>query len=143
MPLDDTSAIPFADLPNRAPAAHLLDLVDPASVPTPVGYNVLVLQYVRPEKVGSLFMPEQAKREDEFQGAVGIVLAVGPDAYSGSKFTSGPWVKPGDWVAWPRLKATATKFAVMGGHGKSRVVFAVLADDSFTAKGVDPERLSV
>ena len=144
MPLDQAARpTAFADLPNRGPAAHLLDVMDPAAIPRPLGYNVLVLLYVRPERTaGGIILAEQSKREDEYQGVVGLVLALGPEAYGdGSKFPSGAWVQPGDWVAWPRLKATATRFKVQGREGRDGVVFCVLADDSFTAVGIDPERL--
>lgn len=143
MPLD-AGALPFADLPNRAAAAHLLDNLDLTCVPTPVGYRVLVLQYVRPERTtGGLIMPEVSKREDEYQGRVGIVLAMGPDAYKDTeKFPNGPWVSQGDWVAWPNMQATATKLAIKSPDGKDRVIFVLLPDDAFMARGVNPERLS-
>ena len=138
-----TPARAFPDLPNREAAAHLLDGIDPSVVPAPTGYHVLVLQYRRPEKTGSIILPAQAHKEDDYQGVVGYVLALGPDAYQGGKFTSGAWVKPGDWVAWPRLKATAVRFAVKAANGRDSVVLAVLDDDAFVAVGVDPEGLSV
>jgi hypothetical protein len=142
MPLDDTStAKPFADLPNREKAAHLLDDVEMSDIPSPTGYHVLVLNYVRPRKIGSLLMPENAIKEDEFQGFVGYVLAVGPDAYADkARFPSGPWVKPGDWVAWPRMKSIATRFPVNGPDGRTRTVFSVMSDEAFTAVGINPER---
>lgn len=143
MPLD-AAPHAFPDLPNRLAAAHLLDGIDAGSVPAPTGYHVMVLQYRRPEKTGGgIIIPAQAHREDDYQGVVGYVLALGPDAYNDSKFTSGPWVKPGDWVAWPRLKATAVRFAVRSSDGRGSVVFCVLDDDAFVATGVDPEGLHV
>lgn len=143
MPDTAPPARAFPDLPNRAAAAHLLDGIDPSVVPAPTGYHVLVMQYRRPSKVGSIVLPAQAHKEDDYQGVVGYVLALGPDAYQGAKFASGAWVKPGDWVAWPRLKASTTRFAVKAIDGRDSVVFAVLDDDAFVAVGVDPERLSV
>jgi len=140
------AAIPvraFPDLPNRAAAAHLLDAMDPSAIPVPTGYHVLVMQYRRPERSGSIILPAQAHKEDDYQGVVGYVLALGPDAYKGAKFDSGAWVKPGDWVAWPRLKATTTRFAMQTTDGRGSVVLSVLDDDAFVAVGVDPERLSV
>ena len=132
----------FADLPNRAAAAHMLDGFTDAEFPRPTGYNVLVAQYITPEKKGSLFMPEQTRREDEYQGCVGIVLAVGPEAYAdAAKFPAGPWVKPGDWVAWPRMKGAVTRFALVNGQRKA--VLTIMADDAFVAVGVNPERLAV
>ena len=134
----------FADLPNRTAAAHMLDSIDASVIPLPTGYHVLVLQYRRPERTaGSIILPAQALKEDDYQGVVGYVLALGPDAYTGDKFGSGAWVKPGDWVAWPRLKATTTRFAVKTADGRGHVVLSVLDDDAFVATGVDPERLSV
>lgn len=142
MPLDTLSARAFADLPNRAAAAHILDGLADGEFPEPCGWNVLVLQYVTPERKGGLIMPVQVQREDEFQGCVGIVLRLGPEAYKDQrKFPRGPWVAAGDWVAWPRLKGAVTRMAIV--HGSHKAVLTVLADDAFVATGIDPERLSV
>lgn len=135
MPLDATAtAMAFADLPNRAQAAHLLDKLDAGDVPRPVGYNVMLLQYVRPDKVGSLIMPAKVQTEDEFQNCIGFVLACGPDAYGDKiKFPNDPWVKPGDWVMWPRARSSVSRIKIKG------VVLAFMPDDAFNGADINPE----
>lgn len=123
------------DIPQvaRERAPHLIEHLAGLELPEPTGWHVLVLQYVRPEKVGSLFLAEQTRREDEYQGRVGLVLALGPDAYAdGAKFQNGAWCKPGDWIVWPPMEQAATRFR----YGKA--VLALLNDDRVLLTGVDP-----
>lgn len=132
----------LSDLPAEAlaPIAHLLEgkRIEDLVFPDPTGWHVMVLQYVRPDgKVlaggGKLFFADQTRKEDEYQGRVGLVLAVGPDAYRDAvKFPAGPWVKPGDWVCWPALESAAQRQKY---HG---VVLAFLPDDRVVGVGVDP-----
>lgn len=130
------SSLPAESL---APVAHLLE-GKPADLdfPDPTGWHVMVLQYVRPESKavaggGKLYFPDQTRKEDEYQGRVGLVLAVGPDAYKDpAKFPAGPWVTPGDWVAWPALESAAQRQRY---HG---LIVAFLPDDRIVATGVNP-----
>lgn len=115
---------------------HLTDKIGDIDLPDPTGWYVMVLQYVRPDKIGSLIMPEKAKQEDVYQGRVGVVLAVGPDAYADkNRFMSGPWCKPGDCVLWPPVEAAAARLSY--GEG---VTIAFLNDDRVLATGMDPVR---
>jgi hypothetical protein len=114
---------------------HIVAEMGDVELPEPCGWFVLVLQYVRPAKVGNLFMPNQTRQEDIYQGRTGVVLAVGPDAYTGERFTSGAWVKPGDLVLWPPVEAAAARFS----YGRD-VTLALLNDDRVLAKNVDPFR---
>jgi hypothetical protein len=116
-----------------AKCAHLLDGVRDIEIPAPTGWHVLVLQYIRPEKVGSIFLADQTRKEDEYQGRVGLVLALGPDAYADTvKFPNGPWCQVGDWVLWPPMESAATRFR----YGKA--VLALINDDRVLMRGVDP-----
>jgi hypothetical protein len=134
--------VKLSDLPAEvlAPISHLLGDRDPASIefPAPTGWFVLVLQYVRPDAKtlpggGKLYFADQTKKEDEFQGRVGVVLALGPDAYKDpGKYPAGPWVTPGDWVMWPALESAAQRQRYGG------FVIAVLPDDRIVARNVDP-----
>lgn len=115
------------------PARHLFESMEGMKLPVPTGWHVLVLQYIRPEKVGSIIMAEQTRREDEYQGRVGLVLRMGPEAFTDvGKFPGGPWCKPGVWVTWPRLEASSTRMK----YGK--VVLALMNDESILMTGVDP-----
>jgi hypothetical protein len=131
----------LSDLPAETLAkfSHLLE-GKPADLqfPDPTGYHVMVLQYVRPEAktlAGGqrLYFADKTRTEDEFQGRVGLVLALGPDAYRDpSKYPSGPWVRPGDTVIWPTLETAAQRQRY---HG---LVIAFLPDDRVVGVGVDP-----
>lgn len=63
---------------------------------------VLVATYIAPEKVGSIYMPDRKIDEDRFQGKVGLVLKVGPQAFvdDGRNTYGGVKVEPGDWVLY-------------------------------------------
>ena len=62
---------------------------------------VLVGHYQRPEKTkGGIILAEATREEEQYQGTVAYVLAVGPAAFQddeNNKFF-GVSVKPGDWV---------------------------------------------
>jgi hypothetical protein len=120
-----------------APVKHLLgDRMD-LEFPDPCGYFVLVLQYIRPEArelAGGqkFYYAEVTKKEDEYQGRMGIVLALGPDAYRDPvKYPTGPWVQPGDAVIWPTLTGASQRTKH---HG---LVIAFLQDDQLVGKAVD------
>lgn len=63
--------------------------------------NVLVAVYLRPEKTESgLYLPDSVRDEDRYQSKVGLLVKLGPDAFSDD---SGKWfkdvdVKLHDWV---------------------------------------------
>lgn len=131
----------LSDLPAEALAKceHMLAGKAPdLEFPMPTGYFVMVLQYIRPDgKVlaggQKLYFADQTRKEDEYQGRVGLVLAVGPDCYrDAAKYPSGPWCRPGDWVTWPALESAAQRQKY---HG---LVIAFLPDDRVVGVGVDP-----
>ncbi len=60
---------------------------------------VLVGTYIQPERRKSgLYLPQEAVREDEYQGVVGLILQMGPEAQKLAEETNGP--KVGDWVVY-------------------------------------------
>lgn len=77
------------------------------------GINVLILIY-KPEikeKINGLYIPEIAiDKETEYSSIVGMVLKIGEEAYKGSQFPSGPYVKEGDWVVFPRASCLQLKY---------------------------------
>ena len=136
----------LADLPDaeKARFAHVLRSatnpkgIDPdATLPTPTGWHVMVLQYIRPEgtkTAGGIILAAQTLKEDEYQGRVGLVLAVGPDAYADTaRYPGGAWVKPGDWVAWPKLSEASSRIAW------GPATLAILQDERVILTGVDPD----
>lgn len=63
--------------------------------------RILVATFKRPEKTASgLYLSDKTRDEDDYQGAVSMVLKVGPGAFvdSGSVEFFGLDVKPGDLV---------------------------------------------
>lgn len=72
------------------------------TLPRPTGYNILVGVYMRPEKTArGVYLTDRQRDEDRFQGKVGLVLALGPDAYADEeRFPEGAWCGVGDWVLW-------------------------------------------
>lgn len=66
--------------------------------------QVLIGTYVRPEKTaGGLLQAAITRREDEYQGKVGLILKMGPMAFHFDSEES-PWpIRPpreGDWVVY-------------------------------------------
>jgi hypothetical protein len=105
--------------------AHDIRVAIGENYPMPVGYYVLVALYKLPEKVGSLFMPDETREEHKWQGQVGLVLAMGAEAYKDrQKFGSGAWCAVGDWVQF-RAESLKAKFD----YRDSKVTLAYLDDD--------------
>lgn len=64
--------------------------------------NVLVAQYIRDGKTkGGLYLPDQTKREDEFQGKAYLVIKCGAMAFQDDEHVKfgGFRAEIGDWVA--------------------------------------------
>lgn len=68
-----------------------------------LGADVLVGIYIRPEMTaGRIILAANTRKEDEWQGKVGLILAMGPLAFvedSDHRFGKNP-PKVGDWVAF-------------------------------------------
>lgn len=64
--------------------------------------QILVGIYMRSEKVGNIFLPDQTRDEDRWQGKVGLVLKKGPQAFQsdGSTDFAGQNVEEGDWLLY-------------------------------------------
>jgi len=65
--------------------------------------QVLVATYKRPEKTKSgLYLADSTRKEDEYQGKVGLVLKKGPAAFvdEGNIQFHGMSVEVGDWVTY-------------------------------------------
>jgi hypothetical protein len=121
-------------------AAHLLPSLQGLELPEPTGWHVLALQYVRPDKVGSLYVAEDTKREDRLQGRVGLVLAIGPLAYTKPELGHA-WCEVGDWILWKPLASTVSRFewGHYGADARTRVILLLLNDDEVICRGVAPE----
>lgn len=62
--------------------------------------RILVAYYIRPEKTKSgIHLPDSVRKEDEWQGKVGLVIKLGPSAYADPNlFAPEDAVSVGDWV---------------------------------------------
>ncbi len=98
--------------------------------------DVLVAIYKRPEKTaGGIILTDKYRDEDEFQGKVGLVIKMGPEAFNDE---TGAWfngvsIKVGDWV-WYRV---SDGFPVAVGGTKCRV----LKDTSIRGTTQRPDRI--
>lgn len=71
----------------------------------PIGAQILIGTYVRPEKTaGGIFLTDKNREEDLYQGKVGLVMGMGPLAFTDDERTGHKWGKPvpkiGDWVVF-------------------------------------------
>lgn len=68
-----------------------------------IGAQVLVGTFERPGKTaGGVLIPDSAKKEDQYQGKVGLVIALGPKAFDRDwqKAFGDSVPKIGDWVSF-------------------------------------------
>ena len=62
--------------------------------------KILIRLYIKPNKVGSLYVPNSKSVYEEM---VGYVAKMGHCAFTGERYKEwGEWYKIGDWVAFPR-----------------------------------------
>lgn len=79
----------------------------------PSGHQLLVKIYgkVDSERIVSLknsgiIIPETFSQRDAFSSRVGLVLAMGPEAYNPTRFPYGPYCRVGDYVYFARTDAS-------------------------------------
>ena len=77
----------------------------------PCGYQVLVkMQVPQAKSKGGLHLPPESQEAEAMKKARGLVVALGPDAYTGKhgdgspRFPTGPYCQVGDWVEWNRYQ---------------------------------------
>lgn len=108
-------------------------------LPQPTGYNLNVVMFVPPEKsAGGIDLTGGGSLgEYRYQGKVGLVVGVGPDAYQDkAKFPTGPWCKLHDWVIFPAYLDSSRKFTWYGEGGMVDII--VMHDDKIDAVIDDP-----
>ena len=104
-------------------------------LPTPSGYHILVAIPEIEEKYESgLIKADTTKHFEEVLSTVFFVVKLGPDAYKGERFTSGPWCKEGDFILARPNSGTRLKI-----HGRE---FRLINDDSVEATVDDPRGIS-
>ena len=102
------------------------------ALPAPVGYKLLIAIPPKEEKTeGGILLPEDTRRREEAASITGMILKIGPDAYTDQeRFPSGAWCKEGDWIVMRSY--TGTRIEV---HGQE---FRIINDDSVEAIVEDP-----
>lgn len=105
---------------------------EPKEVPQATGYYVCIEIWVTPDKIGSIYVPDQTKTEDKYSRPVGRVISIGRDAYKGDAYTSGPWCAVGDWVMFDRGGSQA--------HNYFGTPYAFCADNKVLAVISDPNK---
>lgn len=122
--------------------------------PVACGYFIYVRVYQRdPEKKIQtdegektlLIRSHAAVIEDKYQSCVGLVIAIGPQAYKGTNFDGtprypdGPWCKVGDWVIIPRYEGTQVTYGDARNRPSDMLPLMILADDKIMGITPDPE----
>jgi co-chaperonin GroES (HSP10) len=104
-------------------------------LPNPSGYHILVAIPEIEEKYDSgIIKADSTKHFEEVLSTVFFVVKLGPDAYKGERFTSGPWCKEGDFILARPNSGTRLKI-----HGRE---FRLINDDSVEAVVDDPRGIS-
>ena len=117
----------------------------------PCGYQVLLKLYIRSEVAAQILdengeqkrdengnliqiiRPDSIRQEDRLQAVVGLVLAMGPEAYKGLKFR-GIYCRPGDWVLTANYEGSRVGFKDMP--------VVLVTDDRILSVVEDPEDIT-
>lgn len=112
--------------------ASTMDEETRLKLPKPVGYHILIATLDVSEKTeGGVYMPDSLKSAEQTASIIGLVVAVGPEAYAdANKFPSGPHCKEGDFVIFRSYSGTRFKIG-----GKE---FRLINDDTVEAVVDDP-----
>jgi co-chaperonin GroES (HSP10) len=108
-------------------------------LPEPTGFHILCGVPDISDKIDGteldLVRPSQYAAQEQHATTVLFVLKVGPEAYADkTKFPSGPWCKPGDFVLVRTY--SGTRFKIFGKE------FRLLNDDQIDAVVQDPRGIS-
>lgn len=90
--------ISTSDNPKQA----ILDVIGDLSGVEIMGDRVLIGTLIRPEKTkGGIIRPDANKEEDVWQGKVGLVLKLGPDAFKDtSDYSFSRTIQVGEWCIY-------------------------------------------
>jgi co-chaperonin GroES (HSP10) len=105
-------------------------------LPQPSGYHILVTMPEAEEKFESgIIKSDETRRYEEVLATVFFVVSLGPDCYKDeTRYPSGPWCKPGDFILARPNSGTRLKI-----HGKE---FRMINDDTVEAVVQDPRGIS-
>ena len=111
------------------------DIPEASKLPKPTGWRLLVLPHRGQGKTkGGVLLSDQTVEETQVATNVGLVLAIGPDAYNDKeRFPNGPWCKKDDWVIFARY--AGSRLNIEGGE------LRILNDDEILGITDDPESI--
>lgn len=102
---------------------------------SPTGFRVLVALAKTDEKVGSLYIPDSRRSDEEVASILAKVIEVGPDAYQDpTRFPNGRFCKVGDVVMMASY--TGRRFKIEDRE------YRLINDDSVIAVVHQPEKVS-
>ena len=106
-----------------------------SKLPIPTGWRILVLPHRGQGKTkGGVLLSDKTVEETQIATNVGLVLAIGPDAYNDKdRFPNGPWCKEKDWVIFARY--AGSRLNIEGGE------LRILNDDEILGTTDDPENI--
>ena len=111
------------------------NIPEASKLPRPTGWRILVLPHRGQGKTkGGVILSDKIVEEAQIATNVGLVLAMGPDAYSDKeRFPNGPWCKKNDWVIFARY--AGSRLNIEGGE------LRILNDDEILGTTDDPESI--
>lgn len=122
------------------PKQALIDSLPASAAQYEVFHNrVLVATYVAPETTkGGIIRPDRNLGEDRFQGKVGLVIKVGPQAFEddGAAKFGGVKVNPGDWVTY--RPADGIEVFLVDDNGRDATPCRLIEDVHILGRTPDP-----
>jgi len=111
------------------------NIPEESKLPKPTGWRILVLPHRGQGKTkGGVLLSDKTVEEAQIATNVGLVLAVGPDAYNDKeRFPNGAWCKKNDWVIFARY--AGSRLNIEGGE------LRILNDDEILGTTDDPESI--
>jgi co-chaperonin GroES (HSP10) len=101
----------------------------------PTGFRLLIALAKVADKVGSLYIPDGRKADEDVASILGVVVSMGPDCYKDeSRFTGGSYCRVGDTI----MMAAYTGRRIKIGDRE----FRLINDDSVIAVVEKPEEVS-
>ena len=111
------------------------NIPEASKLPIPTGWRLLVLTHRGQGKTkGGVILSDKTVEETQIATNVGLVLAIGPDAYNDKeRFPNGAWCKKNDWVIFARY--AGSRLNIEGGE------LRILNDDEILGTTDDPESI--
>lgn len=111
---------------------ELMEKIADDQVPVPVGYQLLIMLPKLKDTFGDsrIVRPDSHLKEEQQASMIGLVTAMGPDAYKDTTRFTVPWCKVGDLVIFSTY--AGTRIRVNG------IDFRLMNDDTIKATIKDP-----